>query len=87
MSIQCAQESSRTSFGSTTPPACTNPTASTTQLANSPSTPPAPLTSPPPLTPPSSHQKTRTRRSRTVLEDIIQEIENRKFGRERSTNP
>jgi hypothetical protein len=45
------------------------------------------LTSTTPLTPPSSEQKAGTRRSRTALEDIIQEIENRKFGRERSTNP
>src|SRR5271163_2961951 len=69
--------------GSTTP-ASTSPLASKTRLAivtKSPSTPPAPLT-PTPLTPPPSDQKTRT-----VLQDIIQEIENRKFGRECSTNP
>jgi hypothetical protein len=83
MSIQRTQESDRTSFGSTTP-VSTSPTASTTRPASvtkSPSTPPALLT-PTPLTPPSSDQK-----AKTVLQDIIQEIENRKSGRERSTNP
>jgi hypothetical protein len=79
MSIQRTGESSRL-FGSTTPPVSTSP-----MVTSSPSTPPAPFTSPTPLTPPSSKQKARTRR--TVLEDIIQEIENRKFGRGRSTNP
>jgi hypothetical protein len=70
MSIQRAQESGRISFGSTTP-------ASTSPTAKSPSTPPILLT-PTPLTPPYSEQKTR---SRIVLEEIIQEIENRKIGR------
>jgi len=42
---------------------------------------------PTPLTPPSSEQKSRAQKLGTVVEDIIQEIENRKFGRERSTNP
>jgi hypothetical protein len=41
----------------------------------------------PPLTRPSSEQKSSTQESRTVLEDVIREIENRKIGRGFSDTP
>jgi hypothetical protein len=77
MSIRRARESGPTPFGSTTPPANTTPPA---RFTKAPSIPPPPLT-------PSSEQKSRTQDSRTVLEGLTQEIENRKVGCGCSDNP